>query len=166
VGFSNSQLTPLNYTSPDPNDNFIFELSFRPIFKVEGDILDVVQGFTAEVYVDVPKLDIAVSQVENVTRDCKPANAGTPSNQIFHNLTYVVPTVSFDVGFNSSIFTADLLAGSIPVGTNYTLPTSCLDFLPKTHALGTVPGSSDGVRMQSPLAAIWAMIILSMLCLF
>lgn len=156
VGFSNSQLTPLNYTSPNANDNFAFELSFRPIFKVSGSFAGVVSGLTAEVFADVPKLDIAVSQVANVTRDCQVAKPGTPSEQIFHNLTHVVPYISFDYGFNGSIASYDIPTKIIPIGNNNTLPTSCLDFLPSASALGPVPDSSDGLELRLPLTMMWA----------
>jgi hypothetical protein len=158
-------LTPLNYTSPDANDDFAFELSFRPIFKVAGDFLGVIQGFSAEVFADVPKLDIAVNQVQNVTRDCQPAKPNTPSHEIFHNLTHVVPTVSFDIGFNGSIVGIDSPTITFPLGDNYTLPTSCLDFLSNVHALGSVPDSSDSIKIQSPVAVLWMMVIVGVMSL-
>jgi hypothetical protein len=163
IGFSQSQLIPLNYTSLDANDDFAFELSFRPIFKVEGSLAGVIEGFSAEVFADVPKLDITVSQVQNVTRDCQAAKSNTPSQQIFHNLTLVVPSVSFDIGFNGSIFEADSPTEIVPLGHNYTLPTSCLDFLPKVSALGSVPHSSDCIKTQSHPAIIWMILIAALL---
>jgi hypothetical protein len=126
-------------------------------------LANIVTGFTAEVFADVPKLDIAVSQVANVTRDCQAAKPGTPSEQIFHNLTHVVPYISFDIGANGSIAGHDIPTGIVPVGNNDTLPTSCLDFLPRASALGPVPDSSDGLELQRPLAMMWAMLIVVVL---
>jgi len=109
-------------------------------------------GLDAEVFADVPKLDIAVSQVSNVTKDCKNAPAGTSLDHIFHNLTHVVPTLSYDVGFNAT----DVNTEVFQLGNNTTLPTSCLDFLPSASALGPVPdSSSDGQRLGSQVSMVW-----------
>jgi hypothetical protein len=141
----------LNYSSPDPSDDFTFELSFRPIFKVSTAVVGVSTGLEAEVFVDVPKLDIAVSQVTNVTHDCEAAPSGTASDQIFHNLTLVVPTLSYDFGFNATGIETKIS----PLGSSSALPTSCLDFLPSASALGPVPESSNGgQRFGGQLAMI------------
>ena len=133
IGFNDSTLTPLNYTSPDANNannDFTFELSFRPIFKVSGSIAGISPSLYADVFADVPKLDVPVSQVTNVTKNCEAAPAGTASNQVFHNLTLVVPTLCFDAGFNAT----DIPTQMWQLGNTTVLPTSCLDFLPSASA--------------------------------
>jgi hypothetical protein len=94
------------------------------------------------VFADVPKLDITVSQVTNVTSDCQPAANGTASDLVFHNLTLVVPTLGFDIGWNVTALDHEVTDDVIQLGSNVTLPTSCLDYAPKASALGPVPDKS------------------------
>ena len=98
----------------------------------------------------MPKLDIDVHQVANVTRDCAPAPPGTPADQIFRNLAHVVPTLSFDWGFNATAIGDH----EFQLGTNSSPPATCLDYLPRTRALGQVPASSnDAMRLHH---LVWA----------
>ena len=45
---------------------------------------------------DIPKLDAKIMQVNNVNVSCDPAPASLPSDQVYHNLTLVVPSVGVD----------------------------------------------------------------------
>jgi hypothetical protein len=105
----------------------------------------------AEVFADVPKLDIVVSQVTDVMSNCQPAPAGTAKDTVFHNLTYVVPTLSFDIGFNAS----DVSTKELQIGPNISLPTSCLDYLPAVKELGKVPDkNSQGERLRMGMVGV------------
>jgi len=78
--------------------------------------------------------------VEHVTRDCAPAANGTAPDLVFANLTHVVPTLSYDVGFNATGIDQYIFE----LGNQINLPTSCLDYLPLARALGPVPDLSSG----------------------
>jgi hypothetical protein len=68
------------------------------------------------------------------------------------NLTLVVPTLSYDIGFNAT----DINTEVFQLGNITTLPTSCLDFLPSASALGPVPDlSSDSQRLGSQVSMVW-----------
>ena len=79
------------------------ELSFRPKFDFAISTTETLDGdMTA--YFDVPKLDVQVSQVHNVTASCDEASAASvPADQIYAHLTNVVPSIGFDT---SVIFSA------------------------------------------------------------
>jgi hypothetical protein len=151
IGYDKSTITPLNYTSPGLNDDFTFEFSLRPIFRVMGNVLNLPDGLYTEVLTDAPKLDISVSQVSNVNKDCEVAPAGTPSDQVFQNLTHVVPTLGYDPGFDITLPVTPVLRPR----DDTTLPTSCLGLSSQVSATAPVSEPephSDGQRLRGGLA--------------
>jgi hypothetical protein len=135
IGFNESTITPINFTSSNPNLDFDFELSFRPLISLSAKVEVLDYQVSASVYADVPKLNLAVSQVLNVTSDCESAPTGTEPNHIYSNLTLVVPSVSYDVDFSAS----DI--GNLELGpyNGTALPTSCLDYSSQVSALISAP---------------------------
>ena len=104
---------------------------------MSGSILND-QVAAAEVYADVPRVDVIVAQAVHATRDCKAAPPKTPSDEIFLNLTHVVPTLSYDWGYNVT----DLGVHDFSLGNRTMLATACLAYLPSVTALGPVPSKS------------------------
>lgn len=122
-----------------------------------------------EVGLDVPKLDIGIKQVHNVSSSCDPAPASLPPDQVYQNLTLVSPSLGMDVfeifdenativgvkasaeqAFNQTLFT-------------YDLATTCLfyDAAKETFAPAPVvkPAQpSKASRVYAPLAAAFAAI--------
>ena len=114
------------------------ELSFRPRFDFAISAANVVNG-DISAYFDVPKLDVQVSQVYNVTSSCDAASASVPQDQIYGNLTNVIPSIGFDASVifsaqevvekqSSRPFTEDIYAKN--------LSTACLAFDPAKKTLG------------------------------
>ena len=136
-------------------------------------------GGTIELTVtlDVPKLDVEVQQVHNVTSDCAPAQASTPSNQVYQNLTQVVPSIGFDA---FEVFTeeAKLIGFSLgsdnqSVEQNFAknLSTACYFFDTAKETLGSVPAKnsinpknsispSSATSMYIPFVECYAAIVL------
>ena len=154
---------PLAYSSNDPNADFTFELSFRPIFSISGSILDGISA-SAAIYVDVPKFDVNVSQAMHVQRNCEPADPSTPDDEIFHNLTHVVPTLSYDWGVNAT----EVGGESWTIGNETVLATACLDYLPSATAQGPVPGNakSDATPRWTQTVPTRLLVLLVMSVLF
>ena len=75
------------------------ELSFRPSvsFAVAIDVVVADAAVSRTVDLDIRNLDVNISQVHNVTSDCKPvsANSSVPSDQIYQNLTLIAPSIGF-----------------------------------------------------------------------
>lgn len=122
-------------------------------------------GATLQVTVtlDVPKLDVEVQQVHNVTSNCAPAQASTPSNQVYQNLTQLVPSIGFDA---FEVFTEKAKVLGVSVGSdnqnlqqNYikNITTACYFFDAAKETLGSVPSkksanTSSATNIHVPLA--------------
>lgn len=116
------------------------ELSFRPKFDISISATGAIEGDMAA-YLDVPKLDVEVSQVHNVTSSCDAASPSVPKDQIYGNLTNVVPSIGFDA---SVIFSANEVfehQSSRPFAHDFyakNLSTACLAYDPAKKTLGPV----------------------------
>ncbi|KAL1964916.1 hypothetical protein VTN77DRAFT_6269 [Rasamsonia byssochlamydoides] len=159
IGFNQSTITPTNFTSSNPNLQFDFELSFRPAVSLNADFLYNIFNKSLSVYADVPNVNLAVSQVLNVTSNCEPAPAGTDPSHIYKNLTLVVPSVSYDVDFSLPVI------GNKEFGpyNGTALPTSCLDYSTKATGLTTPatvnPASSAADRVLAMPLFGWLMLV-------
>ena len=91
-------LTPIPFNSIRSDLDIDFELSLRPsvAFLVLADVTVASGAVQLTVDLDVPKLDVDIKQVHNVTSKCDPAPASTPSDQVFGNATLLVPSIGFD----------------------------------------------------------------------
>ena len=73
------------------------ELSFRPQFIFEVDIFSAeTASVDVATYFDVPELDVQVTQVHNVNSTCDLAPYSLAADQIFKNLTNIIPSIGFD----------------------------------------------------------------------
>ena len=97
------------------------------------------------VSLDVPKLDVEVQQIHNVISNCAPAQASTPSNQVYQNLTQIVPSIGFDA---FEVFTekASVLGASVgsdnqdfQQNSTKNLSTTCYFFDTAKETLGPAP---------------------------
>ena len=159
-----STLTPLPYTSTTGDLDISLELSFRPKFDFAISATAAVDG-DMSAYFDVPKLDVQISQVHNVTSSCDPASSSTPSNQVYSNLTNVVPSIGFDA---SVIFSADEVIehqSSRPFSEEIyakNLSTACLAFDEAQKTLGPadkvkpsdVSKTGGAIRVNGPLGCL------------
>ncbi|EJD50375.1 hypothetical protein AURDEDRAFT_121540 [Auricularia subglabra TFB-10046 SS5] len=144
VGFNETTITPTPFQSSSGDLEMDFQLSFRPVFtlgltKIFGlDLPDL--GGVFDVFTDLPKLDVSISQVHNMTADCAPTSAG---ERAFPQLTKFEPRIGVDFGL-------DFLGNEyIPVDFTAPLdseaPAQCYEYDPKTRLLVT-PGSLDKER--------------------
>ena len=172
-GSNDSILTPLPFTATTGDSEIGIELSFRPSvsFVVFVGAFDSGGSIGLTVSLDVPKLDVEVQQVHNVTSDCAPARASTPSHQVYQNLTQVVPSIGFDA---FEIFTekAKLIGFSLgsanqSLEQNLTknLSTACYFFDTAKETLGPVPAKnliriSSATNMYIPLVEYYTAIVL------
>lgn len=60
---------------------------------------------------------------------CEPSPAGAPAADVFANLTHITPSVGFDLVLDNNSKVSVLANSTTP------LPTSCLEFFPKTSQL-------------------------------
>ena len=133
-GSSNqSTLTPIPFTSSTPDLNIGVQLSFRPsvtfVVAIGGLPVSVQVGVT----LDIPSLDAIVSQVHNVDVSCDPAPASLSTDQVYQNLTLIVPSIGVDAleVFQEAlnlvlVKPADTQPFSQAYSTN--LPTACYAF--------------------------------------
>ena len=97
------------------------------------------------VTLDVPKLDVEVQQIHNVTFNCDPAQSSTPSNQVYQNLTQLVPSIGFDAlevfSENASVLGDSLASENQNFQQNYSsnLSTTCYFFDTAKETLGPAP---------------------------
>ena len=146
------------------------ELSFRPQFLFAVDVFsDAAASIDVNTYFDVPKLDVQVTQVHNANSTCDPAPSSLAADQIFKNLTNVIPSIGFDA---SVTFTEEVIGGKDdqPFGNSWTalnLSTSCLAFNPAAKTLGpaaqakpTQVNASGGTNIEAYTSA--AILLLAM----
>ena len=160
--------TTLNATRSDFDIDI--ELSFRPSLTLEAELDIVVADASIELTVglDVPKLDVEIKQVHNVTSSCDPAPPSLAANQIWPNLTSVVPKIGFDIfevfSENASFFGVKLSAQQ-PFNQSspeILLPTECSYFDQAKDTMGPVPvvkpsnlgKASSDIQVHFPLTAL------------
>ncbi|KAL2073964.1 hypothetical protein VTL71DRAFT_7742 [Oculimacula yallundae] len=131
-GFNESTIVPTEFKSKDANLQFDFELSFRPVISAAASFLEDVFSETITLYADVPQVNLAVSQAQSVTNDCKPAPAGTDETHFYKNLTHIVPVITTDFGLSVEIPEKDFVFGPY---SGAILPTQCLGFDAKSTSL-------------------------------
>ena len=119
------------------------------------------------VTLDVPKLDVEVTQVHNVTSSCDPAPPSVPPDEVYRNLTLLVPSIGMDA---FEVFTE---TGKVPglelqadqpfsQTSSHNLTTACYFFDAAKNTLGPAsvtkpPGASSATSNHVPLAAVLIM---------
>lgn len=169
-GSNETTLTPIPFSSTRSDLDIDIEVSFRPsinfVVSVGGDFIGGSLG--VDVGLDVPKLDVEIKQVHNVSSKCDPAPASLPPDQIYQNLTQVSPSIGFDIFeifSENATFPGVHLSAQQPFMQNvsFGLPTTCLfyDAAKKTLAPAPVVKSahvSKASGIYTPLAATFTAI--------
>lgn len=151
--------------------NIGVELSFRPTVVFVASIGGLPVSLQVAVTLDIPKLDATIMQVHNVNVSCDPAPASLPSDQVYPNLTLVVPTIGVDAleVFQESLNLVLLKPGDTqPYDQNFStsLPTACYAFsrAQKTLIAAVQSKPSDTSSATSayvPLSALFMAMILA-----
>ncbi|KAL9134470.1 MAG: hypothetical protein Q9175_004352 [Cornicularia normoerica] len=75
---------------------FDFEFSFRPSVAFVASIGALPVTLQVGVTLDIPTLDATVMQVHNVNVSCDPAPPSLPVEQVYQNLTLILPSIGVD----------------------------------------------------------------------
>lgn len=164
-GFNETRLAPIPFKSTRSDIDIDIELSFRPsiTFVISVDLAGAGGNLSLDVGLDVPKLDVGIRQVHNVSSSCDPAPASLPPDQIYQNLTLVSPSLGFGLfeileeGFTLYGIKA---SAEQPFYQNFThdLPTTCLFYDAAKQTLAPAPvvkpaHLSNASGVYAPLAA-------------
>lgn len=111
-----------------------------------GDPSVIGASVSLDVGLDIPKLDLDIKQVHNVTSNCDPAAPSLLSdsksgNTVYENLTLVAPSLSldfFEIFKETADFIGFKLSGQQPFNQSFSwgLPTQCLFFDVAKETLG------------------------------
>ena len=173
-GTSNqSTLTPIPFTSDTKDLNLGVELSFQPSVVFVASIGGLPVSVQAAVTLDIPKLDATVMQVHNVTVSCDPAPASLPPDQVYENLTLVIPSIGVDA---LEVFQEALNlvlvkpSDTQPFYESYTtkLPTACYAFsrAEKTLIAAAQSKPSDTSSATSAYVPLPALLMAVLLAVF
>ncbi|EJD50345.1 hypothetical protein AURDEDRAFT_121515 [Auricularia subglabra TFB-10046 SS5] len=142
VGFNETTITATPFQTSSRDIEIGFELSFRAAFSLGLESgffnIDLLEGGTFAVFVDLPKLDVSVSQVKNATAACAPPSSS--SERTFPQLTEFAPRIGMDVGLKFLDEEYTPLGFTVPL--NNEAPVQCFEFDPERHVL-VAPGSLD-----------------------
>lgn len=167
LGFNETSLAPTPFKSTRSDIDVDIELSFRPTITFVISVGGVVASGSLSVVVglDVPKLDVGIKQVHNVSSSCDPAPASLPPDQNYQNLTLVSPSLgigSFEIlEENATLFGAHVLAKQQQFDQtllNQSLTTTCLLYDAAKQTFGPAPEVkpahlSNASGVYAPLAA-------------
>ena len=150
-------LTPIPFNSTRSDLDISLELSFRPSISL-----------SASLGLDVPKLDVEIKQVHNVTSSCAPAPPSLHPDQVYENLTLVVPSLGFgvlEVLQEGATFPDVHLSAQQPFNQTFerNLTTACLFFDAAKKGLAPAPVTrpahlslAAGVRVPLGVALVAA----------
>lgn len=171
IGFNQSTLTPLPFTSSTRDLNLGIELSFRPSVTFVVAIGGLPVSVQVAVTLDIPTLDAVVSQVHNVNVSCDAAPASLPTDQVYENLTLIVPSIGVDA---LEVFQAALNlvlvkpADTEPFSQSFStpLPTACYAFSRAQRTLVAAAQSkpsdtSSATSVHVPLSVVAMAVILA-----
>ena len=150
IGSNETSLTPIPFNASRSDLDIALEIALRPsiIFVASVGALDVGSSVALTVGLDIPKLDVDIRQVHNVTSTCDAVSqaqlSDSTNNNIYDNLTLIAPSLGFDVFevFNGSFSLPGVdLHGQRPFMQNSSagLPTACLAFDAARKTLVPVP---------------------------
>ncbi|KAI4123689.1 MAG: hypothetical protein LQ338_005153 [Usnochroma carphineum] len=171
-GFNETSLVPIPLNSTRSDLDIAIEVGFRPsvAFVVALGAPPIAgASVSLDVGLDIPKLDLDIKQVHNVTSNCDPAAPSLLSNRtkddtVYENLTLVTPSLGLDV-FEVLTESGELpgakLTSQHPFNQSFSrdLATQCLFFDAAKKTLGpasaTKPArmSRAADRPVIPLAA-------------
>ena len=160
-GFQQSKISPIPFQSSLDNLKLTVSAAFNPQLLLTISILDNDGSINAGAFLDLPKVQATIAQVDQVDSQCNPTNKSSPAKDfVFDSLTNIIPSVDLDVGVLAN---AQVKAGAFQVedaavytawSASYPLPTACVSYVAaqKTYAApGTTattgpgaPGSKSG----------------------
>ena len=162
-------MTPIPFNSTRSDLDIDFELSFRPSVTFVVAVDAIVAGASVQLTVDldIPKLDVAIQQVHNVTSNCDPAPASTPTDHVFRNATLVLPSIGFDAIeiFNETayFFGVDLSGTQhFEQKKSFNLPTSCYYFDPAKKTMGLAAEAKLSLSLAAGFRGPFAMALLTL----
>ena len=168
-----STLTPLPFTSATRDLNLDVEFSFRPSVIFVASIGGLPVTVQVAVTLDIPRLDAAITQVHNVNVSCDPAPPSLPADQVYQNLTLVIPSVGVDAleVFQEALNLILLSPGDTqPYYQNYsrTLPTACYAFSSAQRTLVAAAQSrpsdtSPAMNARVPISVLFVAVLLAVL---
>ncbi|KAH7097500.1 hypothetical protein BKA62DRAFT_759895 [Auriculariales sp. MPI-PUGE-AT-0066] len=152
-GFNETSLTLMDFGSTFDDLGFAYEFSLRPTFGLTlGKFL---VKFTAAVYADLPKLDIAVEQVQGVTSNCA-APINGKKDAVFDKLTKISATVGRELGLTLSgpgFADIDVAAADLKDPVSLDEPPTCLQYDAKQNLL-VKPKSNAAVSIHAQFAIV------------
>lgn len=174
VGFNQSTLTPAPFTSATKDLDINVELSFRPTVVFVASVGGLPVSLQVAVTLDIPKLDATIMQVHNVNVSCDPAPAALPSDQVYPNLTLVIPSIGVDAleVFEESLNLVLLKPGDTQPysveGLATGLPTACYAFsrAEKTLIAAAQSKPSDTSSATSARVQLSALFIVMVMAVF
>lgn len=149
------------------------ELSFRPSVVFVASIGGLPVSMQVGVTLDIPTLNATIMQVHNVDVSCDPAPASLPTDQIYEDLTLVVPSIGVDA---LEVFQEALNlvlvkpADTQPFYEGYStsLPTACYAFsrAEKTLVAAAQSKPSDTSSATSATVPLFVLFIAIILAVF
>ncbi|EJD50357.1 hypothetical protein AURDEDRAFT_160259 [Auricularia subglabra TFB-10046 SS5] len=159
VGFNETVITTTDFQSSSGDLAMNFELSFRPVFKLALELLGEELAF--EAHADLPKLDVAVSQVTNASAACVSGSGAFPQ------LTKLETSIGMDLGV--SFLDKEFVPLDFSTPLRSSAPVQCYEYDPRGKVL-VAPGSlknnedKDGENAEvSASHASAALVVLSAL---
>ena len=145
------------------------ELSLRPSVTFLVTVLGgAIASDSITTSFDVPKLDVNITQVKNVTSTCDPAPASLPADQVYSNLTNIVPSLGFDVlaVFTETEGTHENSQAFEPSWTAHNFTTACLGYDVAKKTLAAVPQSKPSGGATSVRASATGLLLALTLLIF
>ena len=137
------ELTPM-FNASVPKLDFSAMIALRIVFSVTMESYDV-----GALTLDLPAFDFTANTLTNKLKDCKPAPAGTPQDQIYAELIHLGG--SLDAKLRYELLDDDF-SGLIYKKSMWNMLDKCYAFLPGVGSLGEVPPSSkDAVLTAKPV---------------
>lgn len=139
-------MSALPITASSPDFSLVLGIGIVAELLVGINVLGGHGSAGAGMFINMPHLDLTVSQLRGANADCELVTSNTPSgflSNVFPNLTHVVPTAGIDVGLQAQAkidfaewepsFTTDHTLA----GTSFPLPTKCLMWDENSNAFTT-----------------------------
>ena len=169
TGFQQTRISALPFQAEVDSVNLTIAAAFTPELLLTIGILDNAISANAGAFLDLPKLEATVAQVNHVNETCDPVSpAENIKDYIFDSLTNIVPSIEVDVGVLAEM--DEKFSGNKENGVTYTawnntwtLPTACYSFdsaqkayvtptqttAPTTTPTAKGPGSNSGPDSNS-----------------
>ena len=148
-GWDDPEIQALPFTAEIEAPNFSFSIGFRAELVVGLELLQTVD-VGASMFFDLPRLTVAVAEVDQVNTKCE--RATEQQDAVDHPLLHIAPQVEVGLGIQGVALVG---VGRVDVGleaettllsTAFPLPTQCLDFRPDERSYV----AADAVAAPAP----------------